>query len=141
MEYKIEINYNPSNTKGYALLNFLEALGVEYKVINNNNGRISEMNIKAVLTAEFIQKKVCEKLGVDEALISSKDQRNNIVEARQIAHAIARDRTYLSLKEIGKRIGNRDHSTVLHSCRTVSNLLETDKKYKAMFEEIINEFV
>jgi chromosomal replication initiator protein len=44
--------------------------------------------------------------------------------------------TKLSLSQIGAQIGNRNHSTVLHSCNAVKNLAEVDKRFRADIEEI-----
>ena len=48
----------------------------------------------------------------------------------------AKKYTKSSLANIGSQIGDRDHATVLHACKTVDNLLETDKEFKAHFEDI-----
>jgi chromosomal replication initiator protein len=44
--------------------------------------------------------------------------------------------TKSSLASIGAHCGGKDHATVLHACRTVSNLYETDKKFKLYLEEL-----
>ncbi|MCK9168729.1 MAG: hypothetical protein M0O94_09230 [Bacteroidales bacterium] len=44
--------------------------------------------------------------------------------------------TKSSLATIGLYCGNKDHATVLHACRTVNNLIETDKQFKIFVEEI-----
>ena len=56
--------------------------------------------------------------------------------ARQIAMYLMRNLTNLPLKEIGEEFGGRNHATVLHSCKAVSNLLETDKAFRRQVEEI-----
>jgi len=40
------------------------------------------------------------------------------------------------LASIGKQCGNKDHATVLHACRTVSNLNETDKRFRTYVEDL-----
>jgi chromosomal replication initiator protein len=44
----------------------------------------------------------------------------------------------MSTSKIGKYIGDRDHATVLHACKTVANLADTDKQFKVELEEIDN---
>jgi len=44
------------------------------------------------------------------------------------------------LANIGSQIGKRDHATVLHACKTVDNLLETDKEFKKFHDEINQKF-
>jgi len=41
-----------------------------------------------------------------------------------------------SLSAIGSKIGKKDHATVLHACKTISNLIETDKEFKSQIREI-----
>jgi chromosomal replication initiator protein len=44
--------------------------------------------------------------------------------------------TKSSLATIGMHCGGKDHATVLHACRTVNNLMDTDKRFKAYIEEL-----
>ena len=57
-------------------------------------------------------------------------------QARQIAMYLAKQHTKAPLATIGAAIGGRNHATVLHSCKAVSNLLETDKAFRRQVEEI-----
>ena len=59
-----------------------------------------------------------------------------IVQPRQICMFFAKKYTKLPLAAIGAHCGNRDHATVLHACRTISNLYETDKKMREAIDEI-----
>ena len=58
------------------------------------------------------------------------------VKARQIAHFFSRLLTDLSTTQIGQSIGNKDHSTIIHSIKTVNNLRSVDKCYDAEIKEI-----
>jgi chromosomal replication initiator protein len=58
------------------------------------------------------------------------------VQARQLAMYFSKRMTKASLASIGSQIGNRDHATVLHACKTVDNMLETDKQFRKFIEEI-----
>jgi chromosomal replication initiator protein len=49
---------------------------------------------------------------------------------------LAKQLTKIPLTAIGAAIGNRNHATVLHSCKTISNLMETDKSFKLQVEEL-----
>jgi len=66
----------------------------------------------------------------------SKTRKKESVQARQIAMYFSIEFTKHSLAYIGKEIGGKKHSTVIHSYRTVNNLIETDKKYKEQIENI-----
>ena len=48
----------------------------------------------------------------------------------------AKKHTKSSLATIGLQCGNKDHATVLHACRTVNNLIETDKQFRIYVEEL-----
>ena len=58
------------------------------------------------------------------------------MQPRQIAMSLAKKYTQCSLAVIGKQCGDKDHSTVIHAIKTVSNLLETDKQFKMLYTEI-----
>lgn len=79
-----------------------------------------------LVTLESIQKIVAEyfKLRVTDLL--SKKRTRSIARPRQIAMALAKELTNHSLPEIGDAFGGRDHTTVLHACRKVAELKETD---------------
>ena len=66
----------------------------------------------------------------------SKNRSSDIARPRQIAMYLGRNLTNISLASIGKRIGNKDHATVLHACNTVTNLIETDRSFKQYVTDI-----
>lgn len=78
------------------------------------------------ITVENIQKTVADyyKLKVSDLL--AKKRARNIARPRQMAMALAKDLTQMSLPEIGDAFGGRDHTTVLHACRTIAALREKD---------------
>jgi len=93
-------------------------------------------NSSREISIEFIQKLVCDYFTIPVDLVKSKTRKREIVQARQISMYYAKDLTKSSLKTIGMHFGGRDHSTVIHACQTVNDLIETDKKFKADIEEI-----
>jgi len=88
------------------------------------------------ITLSYIQKVVCDyfKLSPEEVISSSR--KREILQARQIIMYFTKQLTKMSLSSIGKRLGNRDHATVMHSCKAVSNLIETNKRFRSTIEEI-----
>ncbi|PKO01531.1 MAG: hypothetical protein CVU43_12600 [Chloroflexi bacterium HGW-Chloroflexi-5] len=86
-----------------------------------------------------IKLKVAELTGVGE-LIDVKLRDRHIVEARQIAMYISKQCTKASLAKIGLTCGGKDHATVLHACKTVSNLLETDVEYRKKYREVFEYY-
>ncbi len=78
------------------------------------------------ITVENIQKTVAEFFKLKIADMHSKKRSRNVARPRQVAMALAKDLTQMSLPEIGEAFGNRDHTTVLHACRTIASLRKQD---------------
>jgi chromosomal replication initiator protein len=76
------------------------------------------------ITIENIQKTVAEFYKIKVADLHSKKRTRSIARPRQMAMALARELTQISLPDIGDAFGNRDHTTVLHACRTIASLRE-----------------
>lgn len=93
-------------------------------------------NVSKEISIEYIQKLVCDYFGISIDQVKSKTRKREIVQARQISMYFAKDLTKSSLKTIGMHFGGRDHSTVIHACQTVNDLMETDKKFKVDVEEL-----
>ncbi|TWP22566.1 chromosomal replication initiator protein DnaA [Apibacter muscae] len=93
-------------------------------------------NSKKDITIDFIQKLVCDYFKVPIDLLQSKTRKRDIVQARQIAMYFAKKYTNASLTSIGNQIGKRDHATVLHACKTVDNLFETDRMFKTYVDDL-----
>ncbi|MDP4225599.1 MAG: chromosomal replication initiator protein DnaA [Bacteroidota bacterium] len=93
-------------------------------------------NTQKEISIDFIQKTVCNYLNVSVDAINSSTRKREIVQARQISMFFSKNLTKLSLASIGAQIGNKDHATVLHACKTVNNLIETDKVFKHQISEI-----
>ena len=88
------------------------------------------------ITLDHIIEVVCEYLNLDFARFNSTERTREIAQARQIAMYLAKQHTKAPLTTIGAAIGGRNHATVLHSCKAVSNLIETDKAFRRQVEEI-----
>lgn len=67
-------------------------------------------------------------------------RKREVLEPRQIFMWLIRNKTAISLKNIGKICGGRDHSTVIHACRLVDDYAATDRRYAARLETIKNNF-
>lgn len=76
------------------------------------------------ITVDNIQKTVAEYYKIKITDMHSKKRSRNIARPRQVAMALAKDLTQMSLPDIGDAFGNRDHTTVLHACRTIASLRE-----------------
>ncbi len=84
-----------------------------------------------------ILKNIHNYTGVSKKDIIINTRRREIVESRQLAHAIAKKHLTYSLAYIGREIGGKDHATVLNSTKAVNNLIKTNRGYRDKFSELI----
>lgn len=92
--------------------------------------------VRKEVSIEYIEKIICDYFKVTHEQIQSKTRKRDIAQARQLAMYFAKKYTNSSLVNIGMKIGRRDHATVLHACKTVRNLSDTDKVFKRYVEDI-----
>ena len=78
------------------------------------------------ISIENIQKTVADYYKIKVSEMYSKKRKRNIARPRQIAMALAKELTQLSLPDIGDAFGGRDHTTVLHACRKITDLKTTN---------------
>ena len=88
------------------------------------------------VSIEYIQKVVCDYFDLPIEMLKSKTRKREVVQARQISMYFSKKMTKYSLANIGAHCGGKDHATVLHACRTVVNLSETDKQFRNYLEEL-----
>lgn len=88
------------------------------------------------ISVEFIQKIVSEYFHIPVETINSSTRRREVAQPRQICMYFAKKYTKLPLNTIGQACGNKDHATVLHACRVINDLYETDKKMRSDIDEI-----
>ena len=79
------------------------------------------------ISIDNIQKTVADYFKIKVSEMYSKKRVRSLARPRQIAMALAKDLTSMSLPEIGEAFGGRDHTTVLHACRKVQELVENDQ--------------
>lgn len=91
------------------------------------------------ITIEYIRKVVCDYLKIDESVIDSPKRTREVAQARQIAMYLCKQHTKAPLSAIGAAVGGKNHATVLHACKAVSNLMETDKAFALTMEEITRQ--
>ena len=91
------------------------------------------------LTVEDIKGIVSKYYKIPEEMLVSKSRKHEIALARQMAMYLTKQFTQLSLKSCGSHFGNRDHSTVLHSCQMIENYLVTDRNVKISYESLVNK--
>jgi chromosomal replication initiator protein len=93
-------------------------------------------NTAREVSIDYIQKVVCDYFDLPIELLKSKTRKREVVQARQIAMFFAKKMTKSSLANIGMHCGGKDHATVLHACKTVNNLVETDKRFRTYVDEL-----
>ena len=120
-----------------------------YSIVDNAciNMRLAERIIKRAvkvddkpLTVDEIVGTVCNHYNVPESALASKSRKHDIVLVRQISMYLAQKYTKMPASRIGKLVGGRDHSTVIHSCSQVEQRLKTDKAFSAEVSSIENSF-
>jgi chromosomal replication initiator protein len=86
-----------------------------------------------------IQKTVADYYGLQIKDLLSKRRTRSLARPRQVAMALAKELTEHSLPEIGDAFAGRDHTTVLHACRQIRGLLETDGKLREDWDKLIRK--
>ena len=89
-----------------------------------------------LVTLESIQKTVGEYFKLRVVDLLSKKRTRSIARPRQMAMALAKELTSHSLPEIGDAFGGRDHTTVLHACRKIAELKETDTRIEEDYRNL-----
>lgn len=120
-----------------------------YSVVYNSNidMRLAERVIKRAvkiddkpLMVDDILETVCAHFNVTQTAVSSRSRRHEYVIARQVSMYLAQKYTKMPASRIGKLVGGRDHSTVIHSCSKVEQRLKVDKAFSAEIASIENSF-
>ena len=127
------------------VINSLLAYSVVYNC--NLDMRLAERVIKRAvkvndrpLTIDDILDTVCNHFGVSTSAISSRSRKREYVEARQVSMYLAQKYTKMPASRIGKLVGGRDHSTVIHSCSKVERRIKTDRNFQDELTSIENSF-
>jgi chromosomal replication initiator protein len=84
-----------------------------------------------------IQRTVAEYFKIKISDLHSKRRSRSIARPRQVAMALAKELTQHSLPEIGEAFGGRDHTTVLHACRKVKELRETNQDIREDYSNLL----
>ena len=92
---------------------------------------------KSEKSVAYIQKVTAEHMKIPITFMCAKKKTKEVALARQIAMYLTRELTNYSLTTIGDKFGGRDHSTVIHACKTVEQLMEKDPLVKSEVRELI----
>ena len=94
---------------------------------------------KKVITAEEIQKSIAAFYNTKISDIKSKKKNKAFIKPRHTAMFLTRQLTNLSLPEIGRHFGGRDHSTVLHAIHKIENIAKSDPDLQDTLDRLIKE--
>lgn len=120
-----------------------------YSIVYNSNidMRLAERVIKRAvkiddkpLTIDDILTTVCHHFNVTTANVASRSRKRDYVTARQVSMYLAQKYTKMPASRIGKLVGGRDHSTVIHSCNQVEQRIKIDKAFCAEVSSIETSF-
>ncbi len=89
------------------------------------------------ISIDNIQKTVADYYKIKVSEMYSKKRSRNIARPRQVAMALAKELTHLSLPDIGDAFGGRDHTTVLHACRKIAALKTTNHEITRDFDSLL----
>jgi chromosomal replication initiator protein len=90
-----------------------------------------------LVSVDNIQRTVAEYYKIKMADMISKRRNRSVARPRQIAMSLSKELTNHSLPEIGSFYGGRDHTTVLHACRTVSDLRKTSSDMEEDYQNLL----
>ena len=110
---------------------------IDMELARNVVGQSVNVEEKTI-SVNDIQKAVCDYYNLEIEEIQTSSRKREVVQARQVAMYLARKHTKNSLASIGAQIGNRNHATVLHACKTVEDLIDIDKAIRQSIDNIEN---
>lgn len=92
------------------------------------------------LTIDEILEKVCNHFNVSVSAVNGRSRKQDLVTARQVSMYLAQKYTKMPASRIGKLVGGRDHSTVIHSCSRIEQRLQVDTMFSNELMSIENSF-
>ena len=99
---------------------------------------IGESNLQSITYLQILNY-ISKDLKVSKKLLLGKSRSQDVASARQIIMFLTRKLTNLSLKNIGKELGGRDHSTVIHACKLVDERVKDDVSFSKMIKKYITD--
>ena len=139
-------NANGSVRDLQGVLNMLQAFSMVYQ--RNVDMSVAQQVLKSSVkveekksvTVDEIIDAVCNHFNVTTSDLNSRSRKREFVVARQVSMYLAQKLTKIPAIRIGKMVGGRDHSTVIHSCAQVERRLKVDSKFSDEIQSIENSF-
>lgn len=122
-----------SKIRAYATLhNYSVSVALAQKVLTD----MFDAPINRRVTVEMIQQVVARHYHIEPAEMTSASRSKKFTLPRQIAMFLARELTNLSLPDIGRQFGGRDHTTIMYACKKIEKTVATDAKLGAQIQQI-----
>src|SRR6185503_14030588 len=115
---------------------YADVLGQPLTIEGASQAIVDLLPRRHTLNSQYILETVASFYAVKVDDIVGRDRSKDITMPRQMAMYLVREETDSSLPEIGQLIGGRDHTTVMHGCEKISNLIETDDQFRRQFLSI-----
>ena len=97
------------------------------------------LNVNGAVNIGVIQQLVAETFGISIEDLTSQNRSADLALARQVAMYLARNKTSESLQQIGYAFNKKDHTTVIHACRKIEELLKKDLRVRSFVDNIVNK--
>lgn len=97
-----------------------------------------DLGVICNVVCQYFNERQPSEITLNLEVLQRKSRKREIVKARQVFMYLAKKTTKYSLKVIGNYVDGFDHTTVIHSCITVQNLIDTDAEYKQIVTDIEN---
>ncbi len=123
-----------NHIKAYSVLNGIRP---NLETAGNAISSVISENMPSAISSELIIDCVARYFNITVEDIRGTKRTANIAGARQVAMYICREMTPMSLEDIGREFGGKDHTTVLHSTKKVEGLMQTDPKLARSVSELM----
>ncbi len=114
----------------------MEHRNITIEVAKKELQNIINPDEKKIITSDLIIDVVCDHFGITRDMMLSKSRSNDIAKPRQIVMYLCKTMTNLSLDTIGSHLGGRDHATVIHGVRTMTERYTNDEETKNTIDTI-----
>ncbi|MDO4225237.1 MAG: chromosomal replication initiator protein DnaA [Bergeyella zoohelcum] len=101
----------------------------------------SNQKEKKTINIPYIQEVVCEYFGISREQLLSKTRKREVALPRQLAMYFSKELTNSTYSKIGKEMGGKDHSTVMHACNTIGDVVNVDKEIQKYVKELKEKII
>ena len=136
---KSNIRELEGSIKKVVVLANLEKKDIDLDIAKEALKDIISPNSPSMISPENIMSVVCDHFNVSIDDIKSSKRNKELVYPRQVIMYLCRSMTGATYKEIASLLGGRDHSTIMHGERTITDLIEKDESTRRTIETIINK--